>query len=214
MTTRGLLIAFEGLDQSGKETQAERLRDRWKGEGRKAKLISFPDYGTSIGEEIARALQGERDYDPEVMQLLYIANRYERRGDIERWLDAGVIVLCDRYMASSVAYGAAQGLDAAWLADIQKFLPVPDLTILLDISPETAARRKAAARDRYERDLEMLTRVRASYLEQAQQPGWARIDGGASREAVAEAVAVAADAQVAQRKGLRPPALRRPLSSG
>ena len=52
----GLLIAFEGLDQSGKQTQAELLRDRLKQGGRKARLVSFPDYGTSIGEEIARAL--------------------------------------------------------------------------------------------------------------------------------------------------------------
>ncbi len=45
----GMLIAFEGLDQSGKQTQAERLRDRLKADGRKARLVSFPDYGTSIG---------------------------------------------------------------------------------------------------------------------------------------------------------------------
>ena len=73
------LIAFEGLDQSGKQTQAELLRDRLKQDGRKARLVSFPDYGTSIGEEIARALQGEREYGPDVMQLLYVANRYERK---------------------------------------------------------------------------------------------------------------------------------------
>ena len=66
----GALIAFEGLDQSGKQTQAELLRDWFKERGRKARLVSFPDYGTSIGEEIARALQGERDYGPDVMQLL------------------------------------------------------------------------------------------------------------------------------------------------
>jgi dTMP kinase len=65
----GLLIAFEGLDQSGKQTQAELLRDRLKQGGRKARLVSFPDYGTSIGEEIARALAGEREYGPDVMQL-------------------------------------------------------------------------------------------------------------------------------------------------
>src|SRR5258708_32481220 len=58
----GHLIAFEGLDQSGKQTQAERLRDRLKEDGRKARLVSFPDYGTSIGEEIARALSNEREY--------------------------------------------------------------------------------------------------------------------------------------------------------
>ena len=75
---RGHLIAFEGLDQSGKQTQGELLRDRLKADGWKARLVSFPDYATSIGEEIARALQGERDYGADVMQLLYIANRYER----------------------------------------------------------------------------------------------------------------------------------------
>ena len=116
----GALIVFEGLDQSGKQTQAELLRDRLKAEGRKARLVSFPDYATSIGEEIARALQGERDYGPDVMQLLYVANRYERKPDLQRWLDGGLILVCDRYIASSVAYGEAFGLDPAWLSDVQK----------------------------------------------------------------------------------------------
>src|ERR671937_2428059 len=151
----GVLIAFEGLDQSGKQTQAELLRDRLKQDGRKSRLVSFPDYGTSIGEEIARALQGERDYGPDVMQLLYVANRYERKADLQRWLEGGLILVCDRYTASSVAYGEAQGLDPAWLTDMQKYLPPAALTIMLDIAPETAARRKAVDRDRFERDLEM-----------------------------------------------------------
>ncbi len=157
---RGKLIVFEGLDQSGKQTQAELQRDRLKQAGHKARLVSFPDYGTSIGEELARALQGERDYGPDVMQLLYIANRYERKPDLERWLDGGLMLVCDRYTASSVAYGEAQGLDRAWLADMQKFLPTASLTILLDIAPETAVRRKAVDRDRYERDLALQSRVR------------------------------------------------------
>src|SRR5881398_168129 len=117
-----MLIVFEGLDQSGKQTQAELLRDRVKQHGRRARLVSFPDYATTIGEEIARALQGEREYGPDVMQLLYIANRYERKPDLHRWLDGGLILVSDRYTASSVAYGEAQGLDADWLAEIQKFL--------------------------------------------------------------------------------------------
>src|SRR4030081_1085748 len=137
----GLLIAFEGLDQSGKQTQAERLRDRLKQDGHKARLVSFPDYGTSIGEEIARALQGEREYGPDVMQLLYIANRYERKPDLLRWLAGGLILVGDRYVSSSIAYGGAQGLDPAWLTEMQKFLPPPAMTILLDIEPETAVKR-------------------------------------------------------------------------
>jgi dTMP kinase len=188
----GLLIAFEGLDQSGKQTQAERLRDRMKADGRKARLVPFPDYGTSIGEEIARALQGERDYQPDVMQLLYVANRYERNSDLRRWLDGGLILVCDRYTASSVAYGEAQGLDPAWLVDMQKFLPPASLTIMLDIAPETAVQRKATDRDRYERDLAMLGRVRESYRRQAAANDWIVLDGERSKDVIADDVLAAA----------------------
>jgi dTMP kinase len=184
----GHLIAFEGLDQSGKQTQAELLRDRLKQDGHKARLVSFPDYATSIGEEIARALQGEREYGPDVMQLLYVANRYERKADLLRWLEGGLILVCDRYTASSVAYGEAQGLDAPWLVEIQKFLPTPSATILLDIAPETAAQRKAVDRDRYERDLAMLGRVRESYHRQASANGWIVLDGERSKDDIAEDV--------------------------
>jgi dTMP kinase len=181
----GAIIAFEGLDQSGKQTQAELLRDRLKDAGRKARLVSFPDYGTSIGEEIARALQGEREYAADVMQLLYIANRYERKPDLQRWLDGGLVLVCDRYVASSISYGEAQDLDAEWLAQLQKFLPQPAATVLLDIAPETAVQRKAVDRDRYERDLALLARVRESYRRQAAAGDWIQVDGERAKEAVA-----------------------------
>jgi dTMP kinase len=195
----GALIAFEGLDQSGKETQAQTLRDALKASGHKARFLTFPDYGTSIGEEIARALQGERDYGPDVMQLLFIANRYERKPEMDRWLEGGLVLLCDRYMASSIAYGEAQNLDPEWLAETQKFLPRPHLTVWLDIAPETAVRRKATDRDRFERDLPLLARVRASYRRQAAAPDWVRIDGERSKDAVAEDIATV----VASQLGLR-----------
>jgi len=193
----GALIAFEGLDQSGKQTQAELLRDWLKEAGRKARLVSFPDYGTSIGEEIARALQGEREYGPDVMQLLYIANRYERKPDLTRWLDGGLTLVCDRYMASSVAYGEAQGLDPAWLSDMQRFLPQPALTIMLDIAPDTAVQRKSVDRDRYERDLAMQGRVRESYRRQAQAGGWIVLDGERAKDVVAADVLSAVQRRLA-----------------
>ncbi len=194
----GHIIAFEGLDQSGKQTQAELLRDRLKQEGRKARLVSFPDYGTSIGEEIARALQGERDYGPDVMQLLYVANRYERKPDLQRWIDGGLILVSDRYAASSIAYGEAQGLDPAWLTEIQKFLPPASITIMLDIAPETAVQRKAVDRDRYERDLAMQARVRESYRRQAATGGWVVVNGERSKEAIAQDVINAVTPQLAR----------------
>lgn len=185
------LIAFEGLDQSGKETQAMTLRDALRAAGHSAEYVTFPDYTTPIGQELHRALHGDRAFGPDVMQLLFVANRYERKEVVAGMLASGTIVLCDRYLASSVAYGEAQGLDAAWLMEIQKYLPQPTLTLLLDIPPETAARRKARGRDRYERDLELLGRVRASYRWQAAESSWTRIDGARDKAAVAADVAAA-----------------------
>jgi dTMP kinase len=196
---RGFLIAFEGLDQSGKQTQTETLNAALTASGRTCELLSFPDYQTAIGGEIHRALHGERDYPADVMQLLYVANRYEARKRIEAWLSGGRVILCDRYTASSVAYGEAQGLDPRWLADVQRFLPAADLTILLDIPPEVAVQRKRAGRDRYERDLDLLTRVRASYLAQAAGAGWILLRGDRARAEVSADVREA----VASRLGLR-----------
>jgi dTMP kinase len=185
---KGLLIAFEGLDQSGKQTQAERLRDALTERGRLVRLLSFPAYETALGMEIERALRGTRDYSAEVMQLLYIANRYEHKRQIEEDTARGTVLVCDRYLASSVAYGEAQGLDGAWLTEIQKNLPQPDLTFLLDIAPEVSARRKTQDRDRYERDLALLGRVRDSYLGQAKRNSWVVLDANRDRDAVASDV--------------------------
>jgi dTMP kinase len=189
---RGLLIALEGLDQSGKQTQAERLRDRLVERSRLVRLLSFPAYDTPIGEEIGRGLRGERDYGPDVMQLLYVANRYEWKPQIEHELDRGTILICDRYLASSIVYGEAFGLDGAWLRDMQKYLPQPDVTFLLDIAPEVSARRKTSDRDKYERDLDLLARVRQSYLRQLTD-SWVRLDADRDRQLVAAEIYAAVE---------------------
>jgi dTMP kinase len=194
----GFLIAFEGLDQSGKQTQAELASAHVRARGRECRLLSFPDYGTAIGAEISKALHGEREYGPDVMQLMYVANRYEKRVEMQQALDKGIVLVCDRYMASSIAYGEAQGLDASWLGDIQRHLPRPILTILLDIAPETAVQRKAAGRDRYERDLALLSRVRESYQRQSRDERWLRLNGERPREAVSTDVVNAVETLLAQ----------------
>ena len=194
-----MVIAFEGLDQSGKQTQSERLAAALGAEGARVEFLTFPEYTTAIGIEIGKALAGERDYAPDTLQLLYIANRYEFRPRILQWLAAGAIVICDRYLASSIAYGEAQGLDPGWLRDIQRHLPAPALTIVLDIPPEVSLQRKHAARDKFERDLPLLSRVRASYQRQAQAPDWLLIDGQMGVDAVAAEVMRA----VRSRRGTR-----------
>jgi dTMP kinase len=150
------------------------------------RALSFPDYETPIGREIRAALDGHREFAPDTLQLLYIANRHEYRDAIERWLSAGDVVVCDRYRASSIAYGDAQGLDAAWLRDVQRHLPEPDAIVLLDIAPEEAVRRKAHGRDKFERDLPLLSRVRDSYRRQAEAEAWEVVDGARPKDAISE----------------------------
>jgi dTMP kinase len=183
-----MLIAFEGLDQSGKATQADALSARLTSDGWTVHLISFPDYRTPIGREIQKALAGEREFGPDVLQLLYIANRLEYKPRLDRWLGAGDVVICDRYRASSVAYGEAHGVDPAWLEDAQRLLPRPAVTLFLDIPPEAGVTRKTADRDLFERDLALLARVRESYRRQSQQPDWVVIDATPAKTDVTAAV--------------------------
>jgi dTMP kinase len=187
----GRIIAFEGLDQSGKQTQAAWLADALRAEGHGVQTLSFPDYATAIGVEIGEALQGRRPYGADVLQLLYIANRYEHAPRLREWLARGDMVVADRYAASSLAYGEAQGLDLGWLTDTQRLLPAADLTLMLDIAPETSLERKRAARDRFERDLPLLARVRESYRRQARSESWQLIDGTRAPEAVRQDVTLA-----------------------
>jgi thymidylate kinase len=96
--------------------------------------------------------------------------------------------VCDRYLASSIAYGESQGLDATWLAAAQQYLPQPALTFVLDIAPETAVARKQSGRDKYERDMALLARVRGSYQRQATQPGWTLVDGERPKPQIADEI--------------------------
>ncbi len=183
--TRGRLVAIEGLDQSGKQTQALRLREALEADGLTVVTFDFPDYATPIGQEIGAALRGERSFPPDCLQLLYVANRCEHRPAIEAALAAGQWVVCDRYLASSIAYGEAQGLDPEWLLLIQRVLPPADVTVLLDLAPEVGAQRKQQHRDAFEQDLGLLARVRASYLRQAvSSAGWHVVDAARDRDAV------------------------------
>ena len=180
----GRLIAVEGIDQAGKWTVCERLVRELRAGGVSAELTGFPDYTTPLGEEIGRFLARQRDYSVQVRQLLYAANRWERAPELHAWLGAGRAVVIDRYVGSGLAYGAAQGLDLDWMACVERDLPVPDLTILLDIPPEMSLARKPAGRDAYESRLDLLSKVRRAYLRLAESPSWRTVDATGDREAV------------------------------
>ena len=128
-------------------------------------------------QTIGRALAGKTDYDAATLQLLYAANRFEIAGEIRGALERGETVLCDRYTASGIAYGGATGVDTEWLERVRAPLPEADVTILLDISPSEAEKRKPANRDTFERNKSLLTMARMGYLQMAGRRGWTKLDG-------------------------------------
>jgi dTMP kinase len=169
---RAILIAFEGIDQSGKETQAARLAERLRKEGYQVHLTGFPDYETPLGIELSKFLQGERNFSAEVRQLLYAANRFEKAEELRSLLTTMDYIIIDRYKASGLAYGIVSGLDPAWCIEIEKALPEPDHVFLFDVPVEESFRRKQSNRDVYERNMQFLNQVREAYLKLAEENNW------------------------------------------
>lgn len=185
---RATIIAFEGIDQSGKETQAARLAERLQLEGKKVWLSGFPDYETPIGIELRKFLSGERSFNPQTRQLLYVANRYEK---LEELRDAVVhmdYIILDRYKASGLAYGLITGLDMDWCIQLESGLPDPDYTFLFDTPVEESFRRKQEGRDVYERQQDFLASVRQAYLELAERYCWTIFSSKQSVEQLQEEV--------------------------
>lgn len=179
---RPLFVALEGIDACGKGTQAERLRAKLKGT-----LFSFPDYRTPIGGLIDGHLKRRwrtegLDHAKEalVFQALQSANRLERATDLATELAEGRPVVADRYTMSGVVYGAADGRGRAYLEDLHRYLPQPDVWILLDIDPEVSAERRPERRDRYESDPEFMRRVCLLYRQVWVANGWAIVDARGS----------------------------------
>ena len=187
----GKLIVVEGIDQAGKQTVCEWLVGELRVHGVPAEQTGFPDYSTPLGHEITAFLRGQRDYPAEARQLLYAANRWERAAELRAWLAEGRAIVVDRYSASGVAYGAAQGLAQDWMLAVERGLPSADLTILLDITPEVSLARKTTARDAYEARTDLLARARDAYLTLAREPGWLVVDAATDRDTVRSRVLAA-----------------------
>lgn len=184
----GKLICLEGIDQAGKKSQTRILAEKLRQANHSVEVIAFPDYTTPLGREIQEYLRGTRLFNPQVRQMLYVANRLERREDIIQWLKTGRIIIADRYTPSGLAYGLANGLNLKWMISLEQGLPSADLVVVLDISPETAFKRRELKGDIYECDEDFLRRVRTAYLQLAKKFGWVIIDGEKPIEIVAEQV--------------------------
>jgi dTMP kinase len=186
---RGLFVSFEGIDRSGKTTQARLLVEAL---GDAAVAVREPG-GTAVGERIRAVLK-----DPELTMgahaeaLLFAAARAELAARVVRpALHDGRVVVSDRFVDSSLAYqGGARGLGADAVARVNDWALEglqPDLTIFLELPENDAAERSAHEDDRFEAEGAALQRqVRAAYEElAAADPGrWKRIDAARAPEEV------------------------------
>jgi dTMP kinase len=174
----GLFVTLEGIDRSGKTTQAALLLEAL---GEDAVGVREPG-GTPAGERVRAVLKDPAvQLSPEAEALLFAAARAQLVSDLIRpALAAGRVVVSDRYLDSSLAYqGAARGLGVDAIEAINAFATgglQPDLTLLLDLEPAVAASR-AGEEDRFEH-AELQRKVHAAYeeLAAADPRRWRRID--------------------------------------
>ena len=182
--TRGLLIALEGIDQSGKRTQSNLLTRELATRGYRASVWDFPDYTTPIGKQLRAYLAGKNQLDYHAVHLLYAANKWERFLELNHEIASGHCVIVNRYGPSNLAYGMAHGLPFDWLKSLEKGLPKPGVVVVLDIAPQTSFWRKRNRRDVHEADREYLGKVRAAYLRLARRYAWKVIDAEQDPKAV------------------------------
>jgi dTMP kinase len=142
-----VLIVIEGIDGSGKGTQAKALTDRLIGEGRKVMLFQFPQYADSFfGHEVGRYLNGDfgtiETVPVKFASLLYSLDRFEARDKIISLLEDGYDVICDRYTGSNLAHQLARVPESEkqellkWILHVEQEIlkiPKPDVVIFLDI---------------------------------------------------------------------------------
>jgi len=193
----GLFIAFEGGEGCGKSTQSRFLLKKFEQQNIPAVLAHEPG-GTVLGDEIRKALKRRRDsfISPRAELFLVAASRAQLVAEVIRpALEEGKVVICDRFTYSTLVYqGYGRGLELSFVETVNNIATQnlkPDLTILLDISPEQGLERKRSLRDRFElEDLSFHRRVRDGYLRMvaAESERWLVIDASLPKGKIAEII--------------------------
>jgi dTMP kinase len=182
---KGKIITLEGIDKSGKTTQAQMLSSYLQKEkDLRTAHFDFPDYQTDVGKLIYKYLNySEMPPNPEVLHLLYAANRYEIRDMINFHIKEGYVVIMNRYYQSNIVYGYVNGLDIEWLSTLDKNMPRSDLTIILDVPVQVMGKRSTSTgANRFEQTKEFIEKVREIFLVLAEREKWKVIDADRSKE--------------------------------
>lgn len=165
-----MFIVFEGIDGSGKTTQAKLLYKRlMANKSAKCILTKEPTSG-NIGRSV-KALIKKRSINPEAVQLMFMADRAEHAAAIRMWIKEKKTIVCDRYYFSTIAYGLALGMERKWLENANSIFPKPDITIIIDVIPATALARVHSRKDpkQYFEKVKFLAKVRKEYKSLSKQ---------------------------------------------
>ena len=187
MSKKGIFIVIEGLDGSGKTTQANLLANKL------SKTYSLlctaePSHG-KIGTFIREGcLYEEKRLPTEAEALLFAADRIEHmKNEILPALDEGKLVICDRYVYSSLAYQGSAGLSVDWIKTINARALEPDFAIFIDVPPERVLGRLRRQKSVME-TLETQQKVREVYMKYVEKGELVLIDGDKPKNEVAEAL--------------------------
>lgn len=184
-TKIGKIITLEGIEKSGKTTQAQMLSHYLRKERHlNTAHFDLPDYQTDVGKLIDKYLNyAEMPANPEVLHLLYAANRYEIRDVINFHLNDGYVVIMNRYYQSNLVYGYVNGLDTEWLSILDENMPRSDLTIILDAPVQITEKRGTHVNEnRFGPAKEFIEKVREAFLSLAEKEKWKVIDATRSKE--------------------------------
>lgn len=187
MNKTGIFIVVEGLDGSGKTTQAKVLASRLR-RNHKALYTAEPSRG-KVGIFIRnRILYGEKRPSTIVEALLFAADRVEHvQNEVQPALEEGQIVVSDRYLYSSLAYQGSAGLSIQWIESINQHALKPDLALFIDVDPEAVFHRLKRRKSVME-NLETQRRVREIYLKFVEKGDLVRIDGDQTKSQVADEI--------------------------
>jgi dTMP kinase len=183
---KGLLIAFEGIDGTGKSTQLRLLADFLKTEGASV-ITTYEPTDSKYGRRIRELYQDRGSCTLEEELALFIEDRrLHVRELIKPELATGNIVLTDRYYYSTAAYQGAAGMDTAKIFARNSFAPVPDLVLLLTMNPEISIARIQEGRGEELNDFEQLDQLRkvADHFAAFNDPCIVRIDASLPPEQV------------------------------
>jgi len=139
---KGKFIVVEGLDGSGKSAQVDLVVEYLKQKGKKVVLTKEPTIDSEAGRKIKQALRKEIFIDPLELQKLYVQDRKEHlQNKVIPALEAGKFVVSSRYFFSTLAYGHSDGLDVELLKKMNENFLLPDLTVIVDVTPESCMER-------------------------------------------------------------------------